>query len=85
MVNNKWKIAKSHSGNPAMKEKDDQLFDVMNDSSEKKDEKNLYLTVYEHLLETASEYGAIKSEILAPPYEKGRKRFKAPKNWLIEK
>ncbi|MET4082732.1 arylsulfatase B [Pedobacter sp. UYP30] len=83
LVNNTWKIVKAHSGNPQMKEKDDKLFDILKDPSEKKNVKALYPDVYERLLKTVTAYDTIKPDILVPPYAKGRKGFKTPKNWLI--
>ena len=84
LVNNKWKVVKSSSGNPQMKEKEDQLFDIMKDPSEKKNVKALYPAIYNQLLKIVATYNSIKSDVLVPPYGEGRKGFKAPKNWLIK-
>jgi arylsulfatase B len=83
LVNNQFKIVKANSGNPAMKQKEDQLFDIIKDPSEKNNIRATHNSVYQQLLKTIAPYDAIKSESAVPPYGKGRNGFKAPKNWVI--
>ncbi|HTN20490.1 MAG TPA: arylsulfatase [Pelobium sp.] len=83
LVSNQWKLAKADAGNPRMKQKEDQLFDILNDPSEKVNLKLKHPDVYQQLLKKVASYDAIVSEFTVPPYGEGRKEFKAPKNWTI--
>lgn len=84
LVNNQWKIVKANSGNPKMKEDEDQLFDIMKDPSEKNNLVKVETDIYKQLLRTIAPYDVIQSEFTVPPYGEGRKGFKAPKNWVIK-
>ncbi len=83
LINNQWKLAKADAGNPKMKQKEDQLFDILKDPSEKENLKLKHADVYQELLKKVACYDAIVSEFTVPPYGEGRKEFKAPKNWMI--
>ncbi len=84
LINDQWKIVKANSGNERMKLKEDALFNIMEDPSEKQNVKNQYPEIYQKLLNTIAPYDAIESEFTVPPYNKGKKGFKAPKDWLIK-
>ncbi len=83
LINNQWKLAKADAGNPRMKQKEDQLFDILKDPSEKENLKLKHTDVYQQMLKKVASYDAIVSEFTVPPYSEGKKEFKAPKNWMI--
>lgn len=85
MIHSPWKLVKAHSGNPRMKEKEDVLFDLVNDPSEKKNIKNQHQKIYNHLKKTVNPYDNITPANSVPPYGQGRKGFVAPENWVIRK
>ena len=83
IIHNNWKLVKANAGNPKMEAKEDQLFDIMADASEKKDLKAKQPSVYNELTKLVSAFDAIKSAVEVPPYGQGRKEYKAPKEWKI--
>lgn len=85
IVKNQWKLVKANAGNPKMEAKEDLLFNIMQDPSERKDLKKLHPKVYADLEKLVLKYDAIKPTVEVPPYGQGRKGYKAPKDWKIIK
>lgn len=84
IINNKWKLVKANAGNDAMKQKEDQLFDIVNDPTEKNNVKAANNAAYQQMLKAVAPYDGIVSEFSVPPFGQGRQGFKAPKNWVIK-
>jgi arylsulfatase B len=84
LVNNEWKIVTANSGNDRMKLKEDAIFDIMKDPSEKNNVKNENPEAYKKLLLILEPFESINPKNLVPPYGEGKKGFKAPKNWIIK-
>ncbi len=84
MIQNKWKLVSSHGGNSAMKNEEDEVFQIVEDPNEKKNIKDKNGSVYKTLKEKVTTYDSIKPKKSVPPYGYGRKGFKAPKNWEIK-
>ncbi len=85
IVNNDWKLIKAGSDNPKMDVKEDQLFHISMDPSEKKNVRNQQAETYKKLKAELDQFDAIKSDVTVPPFGEGRKGFVAPKEWLIKK
>lgn len=85
MIHSPWKLVKAHSGNPRMKEKEDVLFDLLKDPSEKNNIKNEYQKIYMQLKKAVKPYDNIQPAHSVPPYGQGRKGFEAPENWVIKR
>ena len=85
MLYDKWKLVKANSGNNRMKNKEDQLFEILLDSTESNNKKNKFPEAYHNLLQKVENYDSIKPTKSVPPYGEGRKGFKAPKDWKIGK
>jgi arylsulfatase B len=83
IINNNWKLVKANAGNPKMDGKEDLLFDIMKDPSERNNVRATNEQAYESLNKLVSEYDAIKPAVEVPPYGQGRKGYKAPKEWKI--
>jgi arylsulfatase B len=83
LVTNQWKLVKANAGNNAMAQTEDQLFDIVNDPSEKRNVKAAHADVYQQLLKTIQPFDGITSDFSVPPFGQGRNGFKAPKNWVI--
>ncbi|OJU27730.1 MAG: arylsulfatase [Sphingobacteriales bacterium 41-5] len=84
IINGGWKLVKANSGNPKMELKEDMVFDILKDPSEKNNIRGSNQSQYEKLSAEAEEYDAIKPSSKVPPFGQGRKTFKAPKNWEIK-
>jgi arylsulfatase B len=83
IIHSPWKLVKAHAGNPAMKEKEDILFNILKDPTEQKNLKDSHLKIYEQLAKAVKPFDEIKPARQVPPYGQGRKGFVAPKNWVI--
>src|SRR5690606_22330495 len=83
IAGNKWKLVKAGSGNPRMKHKEDALYNIMEDPSEKNNLKDQYPDVYERLKKLVAPLDAIEPARQVKPYGFGRKQFKAPKEWKV--
>lgn len=79
-----WKIVKANMGNPKMEEKEDMLFNIMQDPSERKNVRVENEAMYARLNKMVAEFDNIKSAMVVPAYQEGRKGFKAPKDWKVE-
>lgn len=84
IINNDFKLVKANSGNPSMKAKEDMLFKIPSDYSEKKNVKAENIAIYNNLLKAVAPFDAIKSEKEIDRHG-GEKTFKAPKEWKINK
>lgn len=85
IIHSPWKLVHAHSGNPRMKEKEDVLFHLFKDPSEKNNSKNDHQKIYMQLKKAVKPFDNIKPAHSVPPYGSGRKGFVAPKNWMIKK
>jgi arylsulfatase B len=83
VIVNDWKLVKANAGNEKMKHKEDLLFAIMKDPSEKKNLRDANPGIYEKLNNIVTAFDAIQSSDAVPPYGEGRKNFKAPKEWKI--
>jgi arylsulfatase B len=79
-----WKVIRANAGNPRMKAAEDQLFDLQADPGEKKNVRSAHTELYNKLLQKLKAYDTIRAAVTVPPYEAGRKGFKAPPEWKIE-
>ena len=84
IINDDWKLIKADSGNPKMELKEDQLFNIKKDPSEKNNLITLKKDINAKLDAEVKRYDAIKSSSKVPPFGQGRKTFKAPENWEIK-
>lgn len=84
IIDNEWKLIAASDKNPRMKLTQDHLFRIVNDPSEKHNVVNKHPAVYAKLKAQLEQYDAIKSDIVVPPYGKGRQGFKAPREWVIK-
>lgn len=84
LISSPWKIVLANNGNPAMKLTEPALFNIIEDPAEKQNIKNSKQEVFKQLLNLTKTFDAIKPEVAVAPYDKGRKGFKAPKDWLIK-
>lgn len=85
MVNDKWKVVQANAGNPKMKEEEDVFFKIITDPDETTNVKDQYPKEFKKMVEDTKVYDSIKSPKEVPPYGQGRKNFKAPKDWKINK
>ncbi|HXH98841.1 MAG TPA: sulfatase-like hydrolase/transferase [Sphingobacteriaceae bacterium] len=85
IVNNEWKLIKASDDNPKMDLKDDHLFHISADPSEKLNVKDQNAKVYNNLKKELKKFDDIKPSVSVPPYGEGRKGFIAPKEWVIKK
>lgn len=83
LVNQKWKIIKAGEGISSMGLKTDVLFNIDMDPYEKNDLKSNNPEKYKSLLQKVYNYDTIVPKDEAPPFNKGKKDFKAPLNWEI--
>lgn len=84
IIKNNWKLVSANAGNPGMNNKEDELFKITSDPFEEKDIKSKYLSIYDDLKKHLLIYDTIQPKKFVPSYSKGRKGFRAPKNWKIE-
>ncbi|MCH5598992.1 hypothetical protein [Niabella ginsengisoli] len=84
-IMDEWKLVKANSGNEKMKHTDDVLYNIVKDPTEKNNVRKEHPDKYKELLELVKPYDNIESSLVVPPYGQGRKTFKAPKEWSIEK
>lgn len=85
IVNGHWKLIEKSGNNPKMELKEDQLFKISTDISEKKNVFEQYSNDYQQLKKDIEKYNSIKPSKEVPPYGEGRKGFVAPKEWQINK
>ncbi|MGV3638961.1 MAG: sulfatase-like hydrolase/transferase [Adhaeribacter sp.] len=83
IVSNDWKLVKAGQGNPRIKIQEDHLFRIGQDAAEKVNVREQEAEAYKKLKAQADRYDAIQPALSVPPYEQGRKGFKAPKDWVI--
>lgn len=84
LVTNEWKLILASDKNPKMDLKEDHLFQIAEDKSEKNNVAKQYPKIYEAVKMRVAEYDGIKSDVTVPPYGEGRKGFKAPREWVIK-
>lgn len=84
IAGNKWKLVKAGGGNPRMELTEDALYNIMEDPAEKKDLKEQYPAVYQHMKVLLAPLDSIKPAREVKPYGYGRKKFKAPEEWKIK-
>lgn len=84
IIQSPWKLVKAHSGNPRMKEKEDVLFDLFMDPSERDNIKKKHHGIYLQLSRDVKPFDNIKPAHSVPPYGQGRSGFVAPKDWVIK-
>ncbi|MGS2738261.1 sulfatase-like hydrolase/transferase [Sinomicrobium sp. M5D2P17] len=84
IVNTKWKLVKKNSRNPSMRVNENMLFNMQEDPGETTNIKEKHSGIFERLKKTANNYDTIESKQEVPPYQDGKKGFKAPKEWNIE-
>jgi arylsulfatase B len=85
IVTNEWKLILSSDRNPKMALQEDHLFRIAEDESEKENVAKQNPRICKALQAQLAEYDGIKSDVTVPPYAEGRKGFKAPREWVIEK
>ena len=82
MVNAQWKLIKA-DGSRGMRLKEDVLFHIASDPSERVDVKQEYPLEYEKMKKAMEKYENIYYKTQVPPHGEGSKGFKAPKEWKI--
>lgn len=85
VMDNYWKLVKAGGENPRMKIEEDMLFNMATDPSETVNIRQDKPQVYHELDQLVKQYDAIESALKVPPYEEGKKGFRAPKEWAIRK
>jgi arylsulfatase B len=85
IINDEWKLIVASDKNPKMELKEDHLFRIVEDPSEKQNVARQYPQVGAELKARVAEYDGIKSNAIVPPYGEGRAGFKAPAEWNIKK
>lgn len=85
IVNGTWKLIIASDKNPRMKLTEDHLSQIAEDPSEKENVVREHPDLYHKLKTQLSKYDAIQSDVVVPPYGKGRQGFRAPREWVIKK
>lgn len=82
LIENDWKIILANK-NPQIKTSHDLLFNLKIDPYEENNVSKKYPFIKSRLVDLVNSYDSIKSKKVLPPYNKGRKGFKPPKEWNI--
>ncbi len=85
IVHGEWKLIRREKSKRGMKLKEDELFNLSRDPSEKHNVREENKAQYDDLKEKVIPYDKITAPHKAPPYGVGRKGFVAPKNWVVRK
>ncbi|MGV3541468.1 MAG: sulfatase-like hydrolase/transferase [Rufibacter sp.] len=85
IITNNWKLIAAKDLNPKMKLKEDHLFQIVKDPSEKNNVAQANPAIYTDLKKQLDVFDGIKSELEVPPYGEGREGFVAPKRWQVTK
>lgn len=83
ILHDEWKLITASGLNPKMQLREDHLFQIEKDPSEKQNLVRQHPEVCVDLRKQLAVYDSIAPEVTVPPYGKGREGFKAPKNWVI--
>lgn len=84
IVNNNWKLVMATTDNPRMEVSEDMLFNIAADPSEQINVKDHHPQIYKELYDIVTQFETIESNTKVPPYQEGREKFKAPKEWTIK-